>query len=1443
MRMRSYMRWVFFVGMLTRFLPAPWLGAALPGTGFETLPLVSQAVLSVRIPDDTFAATLPPSLNGVSGGGALELGQKITLTVTFSGTGTDQTYQWRKGSVDIVGATAVSYIINAAVAGDADTYSVTVTNPGGSSVASVAVTIKALAPPVVTSSPSSRTASVGQAVTFTAVASGSYPRTYQWAKNGVAVSGSTGETYTIAAAAIGDAGTYAVTISNSQGSASSSAASLTVNAAVPPVLYSGYPRDGSTTQGQNLTLESYTNGGSSPFTYQWYKNATAISGATGSQLVFNSIAVADAGTYKAVVTNAAGSVTSRDAIVSVTPATAVVITSQPLAVTVTQGQSASFSVSTNNFSYPGTYQWRKDGVAITGATNSGYSINSAALADAGNYTVVITNVAGSATSTAAALVVNAPTAPRITTHPATQTVDYYTYAYYSSANLSVQVSGSYPFTYVWKKDDVVISTTTASSSSSNSLTLGNSYLTPTQSGTYKVEVTNAAGTVTSNSATFTVRAAVAPTITTQPASAQIDPGYYYFGFSVSATSSGTGPLTYQWSKDGTGIPGATSSSYYISSSAKESDSGDYTVVITGVAGSATSSVAKLVVKASPPTITRQPSNQNTSVNGYAYFYVYDITGTGPFTYQWQKDGSAISGATNSSLSVYPKSTTDAGTYTLVVTNAVGSVTSNGATLTVAAAPVAPTIAAQPDNQTVTVGGTATFAVTASGSSPFSYYWYRNGNYYSETASNTLTISNVQLSAAGSYYVIVTNSAGTRQSIGAVLTVNPTPTAPTIATQPVSQILTAGSGVNFNVVANGTAPLTYQWNLNGTSIAGATNTNFTKAITAAGDAGSYSVVVTGPGGSVTSSAATLTINAVLVPAIVRQPADLSAKTGATISFSGLASGTGPITYQWQKDGANLSGATSATLTLTNIFALDAATYRLVATNPAGSTTSSAARLTVTLNAADFAGTYFGRLGSNPADRFALVVRADGTAHFLGFAASQRKGYSTFNFRLNADSTFSLEIPELAAGSQVSATSGRSAAFITVNAPAAEVAMRRLVGRLDPSGLTGFIDGTSLTISAAKSPTTGPALSSAGVYQSVALNSTSDKLTVVVDPTGQAFVFAQIGASVDASTSTLNASTGQVAATLASGSQATVAINAGSGSLSASVTSSANQTSSFAGLAETVVRTDRLANISSRPNIGANEVMIAGFVITGTASKPMLIRAIGPTLGTFGVGGALANPKLELYRGGTKIAENDDWAATINPNEVVTAAARTGAFALSSSSKDSALFSVLPPGAYTAQISGVGSTGGVALVEVYDASEAPSTVTAPRLVNISTRATVGEGDNILIAGIVVTGNSPKRVLVRGTGPALAAFGVGGTLADPVLKLFKGDTLLKQNDDWSESAVEAATISAASTGVGAFALLPGSKDACLILTLAPGNYTAQVIGKNGATGVALVEVYEVN
>ncbi len=276
---------------------------------------------------------------------------------------------------------------------------------------------------------------------------------------------------------------------------------------------------------------------------------------------------------------------------------------------------------------------------------------------------------------------------------------------------------------------------------------------------------------------------------------------------------------------------------------------------------------------------------------------------------------------------------------------------------------------------------------------------------------------------------------------------------------------------------------------------------------------------------------------------------------------------------------------------------------------------------------------------------------------------------------------------------------------------------------------------------------------------------------------------------------------------------------------------------------------LANISTRGVVGrGDDVLIAGLVIGGTTPKDVLIRAAGPALGDFGVGGTLTDPLLRIVnsRGETMMA-NDDWQAGGNATAIRAAALRVGAFEFKPNSRDSALLATLPPGSYTAVVSGANDQAGIALVEAYDADPSAAVARTRKLVNIATRGQVDSGENVLIAGLVVSGPGPRTFLVRAIGPTLLKppFNVGEALRDPFLQIYRGETLLRENDDWDAPLAAQAALRDAALRVGAFALQEirdgTGLDAAMLITLQPGSYTAKVGGFQGSTGVALGEVYE--
>jgi hypothetical protein len=317
-------------------------------------------------------------------------------------------------------------------------------------------------------------------------------------------------------------------------------------------------------------------------------------------------------------------------------------------------------------------------------------------------------------------------------------------------------------------------------------------------------------------------------------------------------------------------------------------------------------------------------------------------------------------------------------------------------------------------------------------------------------------------------------------------------------------------------------------------------------------------------------------------------------------------------------------------------------------------------------------------------------------------------------------------------------------------------------------------------------------------------------------------------------TLNATTGTISGTPTVLGTSAVAISA---------TNSTGTGTAVLTITISNVGTSRIVNFSARAVSGpGDQTLIVGFVVTG-GSKNLLVRAVGPTLSAYGVTTVLTDPMLTLYNtSGAAIIANDNWQTASNGQDqsatIAATATRVGAFALPNGSKDSSTLTALNGGGYTVSLGGSNGPSGVALAEIYDTDAASGS----RLINVSARMNVTAGEGTLIAGFSITGNAPKKVLIRGIGPGLTAYGVTGVLSDPTITVFANGARVDTNDDWSTGTTPAAQLSAAYAQSGAFPLPTGSKDAALLLTLPPGGYTVQVTGVANTTGVALVEVYDV-
>jgi hypothetical protein len=598
-----------------------------------------------------------------------------------------------------------------------------------------------------------------------------------------------------------------------------------------------------------------------------------------------------------------------------------VLTAQPANQMVAEGHPATFSVSATGTA-PINYQWRKNGANIAGGTAASYTTPATTSADNGaTFDVIVSDSAGSIDSNPAILTVNIP--PGITTQPTNQAVTLG-----QTAAFSVAATGTAPLTYQWQKNQVNITgatsaryTTPATASTDNGASFG-------------VIVTNLVSSITSNAATLTVN--IPPSITSQPVNEAVNLGQTAT-FSVSAT--GTAPITYQWRKNQVNISGATSASFTTPATAVADNGASFQVVVTNSVSSITSNAAVLTVKI-PPSITTQPANQAVILGQTATFSV-SATGTSPLTYQWQKNQVNIAGATAAAYTTPATASADNGaTFRVIVTNSVSSITSNTATLTVN---TPPSITTQPANKTVTLGQTAIFSVGATGSAPLTYQWQKKQiNISGATSASYTTPAATSADNGASFQVVVTNSVSSITSNAAVLTVN---TPPSITTQPVNQDVNSGQTATFSVSATGTAPLSYQWQKNQVNIAGATSSSYTTPATTAADNGAnFQVVVTNLVSSITSSAATLTVNS--PPSITTQPANQTVNSGKTASFSVSATGTAPLSYQWQKNQVNIAGATSSSYATPATTAADnGASFQVVVTNSISSVTSNAAILTV------------------------------------------------------------------------------------------------------------------------------------------------------------------------------------------------------------------------------------------------------------------------------------------------------------------------------------------------------------------------------------------------------------------------------------------------------------------------------------------------------------------
>lgn len=485
----------------------------------------------------------------------------------------------------------------------------------------------------------------------------------------------------------------------------------------------------------------------------------------------------------------------------------------------------------------------------------------------------------------------------------------------STAALSVTATGT-SLTYQWKKNGVNIPGQT--SSVLNFLTLALS-----DDATYSCVVTDAVpSSVTSIDALIHVVPA-APSITSQPSNQVICEGN---NASLTVVASGL-ILGFQWIHDGVNIPNAFSDTYSLSS-AVNANSGSYTCNISNACGSVTTSAVTLTVNI-PPQITDEPVNQVVCLDHTAYFSV-TANGTGLF-YKWEKDGSAISGANNSTLLIPNISVSDEATYTCTIWNNCDTIVSNSVVLTTI---MLPSVTAQPYSYNECSGDSFSFITTVVGTPPITYQWYHQGNVVTDSTNNTLTINNTTTPDGGSYFCAITNICGTIHTDTVTLSVKQ---PPTIVQQPDGRIRCFGDTVSFSVKVAGEEPFTYQWLWQGTIISGANMSNFALININEGDAGSYSCFITNLCGEITTDTAMLEVQT--PPVIVLEPSGSTVCEATYTVLTVQVQGSELISYSWTHNGSILPGSGHENYTINPITPASAGTYQCFASNACGADTSS------------------------------------------------------------------------------------------------------------------------------------------------------------------------------------------------------------------------------------------------------------------------------------------------------------------------------------------------------------------------------------------------------------------------------------------------------------------------------------------------------------------------
>ena len=926
---------------------------ATPAT--VTSPGVTITVNPTLIPSVVISATATTICTGTN----------VTFTPTPTNGGTSPFYQWQKNGTAIGGASNSTYSTTAAATGDV--FSVVLTSnapcvsPTTATSPGVTMTVNPTVIPSVAISATATTICAGTAVTFTATPSnGGTTPAYQWSKNAATIAGATNSTYVTSTVSNGDVFSVVLT-SNAACASPTTATSAAINMTVNPTVTPSVSITATATTicpGASVSFSaSSVNGGTSPF-YQWQKNGTAIGGASTSTYVTSTISNSDV--FTATVTSNATcaspiTVTSTGITMTVNPTLIPSVTIAASATTVCPGTNITFTPTPTNGGASPFYQWQKNGTAIGGASNSTYSTTAAV--DGDIFSVVLTSNAAcaspiTATSPGVTITVTPTVIPAIAISATATTICTGTAVTFTATPTN---GGATP-AYQWKKNAVAISGATNSTYVTSSVANGD---------VFRVALTSNAAcasptTATSAAITMTVNPILVPSVTIAASATTICPGTN-ITFTPTPTNGGTSPF-YQWQKNGTAIAGASNSTYSTTTAA---DGDVFSVVLTSNATCAT----PITATSTGVTITVNPvlvpsvvinASATTICTGTNVTFTPTPTngGASPF-YQWQKNGTAIGGASNSTYSTTTAVTGDV--FSVVLTSnatcaSPTTATSPGVTMTVNSTLV-PAVAITATATTICTGTAVTYTATpTNGGTTPAYQWKKNAVVITGATNSTYVTSTI--SNGDIFTVVLTSNAGcasptTATSTGITMTVNPV-LVPSVTITASATTICPGTNITFTPTPiNGGASPFYQWQKNGTAIAGASNSTYSTTTAANSDV--FSVVLTSNATcatpiTATSTGVTITVNPALVPSVVINASATTICTGTNVTFTPTPTngGASPF-YQWQKNGTAISGASNSTYSTTAAVTGDV--FSVVLTSNAicaSPTTATSPGVTMTVN---------------------------------------------------------------------------------------------------------------------------------------------------------------------------------------------------------------------------------------------------------------------------------------------------------------------------------------------------------------------------------------------------------------------------------------------------------------------------------------------------------------